>query len=114
MSVILLDNKLRFNDLIYLTLVAIIAGASPLDLRKGVVVGGEYKQLSPKKIVWGAWVAQSVKHPPSAQVMIPGPWNGAPSWAPCLARSLLLPSSDPLHCLCPSSLMLSRSLSSKK
>ena len=38
-----------------------------------------------------AWVAQSVKCLPSAQVMISGSWDRAPCWAPCSARSLLLP-----------------------
>ena len=28
---------------------------------------------------------------PSAQVVIPGFWDQAPCWAPCSARSLLLP-----------------------
>ena len=30
-----------------------------------------------------AWVAQSVKHLPSAQVMIPGSWDRVLHWAPC-------------------------------
>jgi len=38
-----------------------------------------------------AWVAQSVKHLPLAQVMIPGSWDGALHPAPCSAESLLLP-----------------------
>ena len=38
-----------------------------------------------------AWVAQTIKHLPLAQVMIPGPWNPAPHWGPCSAGSLLLP-----------------------
>ena len=33
----------------------------------------------------------SVKHLPSAQVMIPGSWDQAPRQAPCLVGSLLLP-----------------------
>ena len=36
------------------------------------------------------WVAQSVKHLPSAQVMISGSWDGVPHRAPCSAESLLL------------------------
>ena len=45
-----------------------------------------------KKICFqGAWVAQSVKHLPSAQVMIPGSWDWAPHWAPCSGGTLLLP-----------------------
>ena len=39
----------------------------------------------------GAWVTQSVKHLPSAQVMIPGSWDRAPHQAPCSAGRLLLP-----------------------
>ena len=39
---------------------------------------------------WGAWVAQLVKHLPSAQVMIPESWDQALHWVPCSARSLLL------------------------
>ena len=34
------------------------------------------------KHFWGTWVAYSGKHPPVAQVMILGFWDGAPSWAP--------------------------------
>jgi len=40
--------------------------------------------------VWGAWVARSVKHLPSAQVMISGSWDGARHQASCSAGSLLL------------------------
>ena len=39
----------------------------------------------------GAWVAQLVEHLPSAQVMIPGSWDGAWCQALCSAGSLLLP-----------------------
>ena len=38
----------------------------------------------------GAWVAQMVKCLPSAQVVIPGSWDGAPHRAPCSAGRLLL------------------------
>ena len=44
----------------------------------------------------GTWVAQWVKPPPSAQVMISGSWDRAPRWAPCLAGSLLPPLSLPV------------------
>ncbi|CAD7677121.1 unnamed protein product [Nyctereutes procyonoides] len=44
----------------------------------------------------GAWVAQSVKPLPSAQVMIPGSWDRAPHGTPCSAGSLLLPLPFPL------------------
>ena len=39
----------------------------------------------------GAWVAQSVKHLLSAQVMIPVSWDRAPHRALCSAGSLLPP-----------------------
>ena len=39
----------------------------------------------------GAWVAQSVKLLPLAQVMIPGSWNWAQHQGPCSAGSLFLP-----------------------
>ena len=41
--------------------------------------------------LWGAWGAWSVKHLPSAQVMILGFWDQVPCPAPCsLGRLLLL------------------------
>ena len=60
------------------------------------------------------WVAQSVKHLPSAQVMISGSWDGALHQAPCSVGSLilLLPLQLPLFML-PFSLSLSLSLSLK-
>ena len=49
----------------------------------------------------GTWVAQLVKHLPSAQVMISREsWDRAPCWALCSAGSLLLPLPLPLPCLC--------------
>ena len=39
---------------------------------------------------WDAWVAQSVKHLPLAQVMILGSWDRAPCWAPCSVWSVLV------------------------
>ena len=53
-------------------------------------------------------MAHLVKRLPSAQVMIPGSWDGALGQAPCSAGSLLLP----LPLLLPS-LVLSLSLSNK-
>ena len=44
----------------------------------------------------GSWVAQWVSHLPLAQIMIPGPWDGAPNRAPCSGGALLLPLSLPL------------------
>ena len=51
----------------------------------------EYCVLSNKKISWGAWVAQPVEHPTSAQVMI-CLWVRALRWALCwqLRASILL------------------------
>ena len=48
-------------------------------------------KMTPTFRFWGTWLVQSVKHLPSAQVMIPGSWDGAPHWASCSAGSLLLP-----------------------
>ena len=42
-------------------------------------------------IMGGAWVVQSVKHLPLAQVMIPRSWDRVPHQAPCSVESLLLP-----------------------
>ena len=41
--------------------------------------------------LWGTWVAQSVKHLPLAQVLIPGSWDRAPNLVLCSVESLLLP-----------------------
>ena len=41
--------------------------------------------------IWGAWVAQLVKHLPSTQVMVSGSWDQVPHQAPFSAGSLLLP-----------------------
>ena len=43
-----------------------------------------------KIMVRGTWVAQLVKHMPSAQVMISGSWDQALHWAQCSMGSLLL------------------------
>ena len=50
-------------------------------------------------ILESAWVAQLVKHLPSAQVMIPRSWNQALGRAPCSVGSLLLPLLFPLPVL---------------
>ena len=42
-----------------------------------------------KESFWGTWVAQSVKHLPLAQVMIPGSWDPALHQAPLLLPLLL-------------------------
>jgi len=53
----------------------------------------------------GTWVAQSVKHLPSAQVMISGSQDRVPHQAPSSVGSLLLPLPLPL-CLLVLSLSL--------
>ena len=63
---------------------------------------------------WGAWVAQLVKHLPSAQILIPGVLGLSPTW-----RSLLRRGGCFSLCLCPSphhicSLCLSQIKSFKK
>ena len=60
----------------------------------------------------GTWVAQSVKHLPLAQVMIPGSWDQAPHWAPFSEGSLLLPLPLPLPAA-PPAYVLSLSQSNK-
>ena len=56
----------------------------------------------------GAWVAQSIRHLLSAQVMITGSWDQVQSQAPCSGKSLLLPL--PL-CLCADAHLCTLSLS---
>ena len=65
----------------------------------------EFSVTTSKAYSRGTWVAQSVKHLPSAQIMILGSWNRALHWAPCSERGLLLPL-FPTHAL-----LLSLSLS---
>ena len=66
----------------------------------------------------GAWVAQSVKHLPSAQIMISGSWDQVLYQAPYSMESLLL--SLPLHnypqhfCALSLSLSLNKILKKKK
>ena len=60
----------------------------------------------------GAWVAQSVKWPTSAQVMISGSMSSSPASGSVLTvRILFLPLSLPLPHLCVCALSLSFSLS---
>ena len=55
--------------------------------------GAEYLQSTLKRFqikmyaYWGAWVAQSVKRLPLAQVMIPGSWDRVPQWGVCFSLS---------------------------
>ena len=56
----------------------------PKDLQEPINIGWT-------EIGLGAWVAQSIKHLPSAQVMIPGSWDRALHQAPCSVGGLLLP-----------------------
>ena len=57
----------------------------------GIMAKGAKVLLKTSAFPWDAWVTQSVKHLPLAQVMIPGSWDRALHGAPCLAGSLLLP-----------------------
>ena len=59
---------------------------------------------------WDDWVAQLVKHLPSAQVMIPESPDQVPHPAPCSAGSLFLPlPATPPTCARSRSLLLSLS-----
>ena len=62
-----------------------------------------------KKIFSGTWVAQLVRHLPSAWVMIPESWDQTPHQAPCSVGSLPLP----ILLLPPHTLSLARSLTNK-
>ena len=48
---------------------------------------GERHLWTGSNLPWGAWVAQSVKHLPLAQVMISGSWDQSPHQAPCSVLS---------------------------
>ena len=63
---------------------------SCFSIIKGHIFSSKLKQKKKVTPFWGAWVAQLVKRLSSAQVMIPGSWDGAPCWAPCSAWSLVL------------------------
>ena len=47
---------------------------------------------------WDAWVAESVKHLPLAQIMIPGSWDGAPCRGSLLSGEPASPSATPPAC----------------
>ena len=64
---------------------SMVLDSSGLEPRREVKT--KYKNIKKR----GAWVAPSVKHLTSAQIMIPKSWDQAPCWAPCSAGSLLLP-----------------------
>ena len=53
-----------------------------------------------KEPFWGTWVAQLVKHLPSARVMISGSWDGVLHLALLSRESASLSSSAPPHCSC--------------
>ena len=92
------------------------------ERHRSVLEAGRGKRLNPipnwrqkrnsLKLQWrGAWVAQWVKHPPSAQVMILGSWDGA-----LYLASWLLPLSlSPSHShLCLSNKILKKKKSSSE
>ena len=63
---------------------------------------------------WGTWVAQSVEHPTSAQVMISQSVSSSLALGSMLTTQSLEPASDFVSSLCPSSARsLSLSLSQK-
>ena len=51
---------------------------------------------SKSTVIWGAWVAQSVKHPTLAQVMISRSVNSSPVSGSVLTAQSLEPVSDPV------------------
>lgn len=57
-----------------------------------------------KDFIFRGNLGGSVRHLLLAQVMIPVSWDRVPSWAPCSARCLLLPSPyiapPPFFCSC--------------
>ena len=59
---------------------------------------------------WGIWVAQSVRHLPSAQVLNPGSWDQDPRW---LSSLLSGESASPSPSAPPTPLLYSLSLSLK-
>ena len=56
--------------------------------------------MNEKGHFWGAWVAQSVKHLPLAQVIIPGCWDQDPSLGSLLSGESIssTPSAPPSIC----------------
>ena len=68
-----------------------------------------------KSSIWGAWVAQSVKPPTSAQVMISWPVSSSPASGSVLTAQSLEPASDSVspHLSAPPLLMLCLCLKNK-
>ena len=68
--------------------------------------------------MWGAWVAQSVKRPTSAQVVISQFMGSSPAWSSVLTAQSLEPASDsvspPLSAPPPLMLSLSQKTNIKK
>ena len=70
----------------------------------GIIPLGVFWRIEFKNVFLDAWVAQSVKHPTLAQVMISGPWV-QPHIGSVLTAQSLEPASDsvsPSLSLCPS------------
>ena len=61
-----------------------------MDVTKKEKVMHNLEGLFKHSLCGGTWVAQSVKHLLSPQIMIPGSWDQAPFWTPCSFGSLLL------------------------
>ena len=83
-----------------------------------LILALDTKEISKQQVLKitsrSTWVAQSVKRRPLIQIMIPGSWDGAPSWALCSEGSLpfpLLPLCALSHHLCH---YLCQSLSNKQ
>ncbi|XP_045664595.1 ubiquitin-conjugating enzyme E2 variant 3 isoform X4 [Ursus americanus] len=83
-----------------------VVGGGELGIACTLAISAKVYIISKRVLVWGTWVAQSVKRLPSAQAMISGSWDQALHWAPCSGWSLLLPIPLPLPLL-----VRSRSLS---
>ena len=64
-------------------------------------------------IIWDAWVAQLVKHPTLAQVMISQFVSSSPALGSVLTAQSLKPASDSVSPLCPPPLARVRALKNK-
>ena len=110
--------SLSYNSYLYFTDAMCLVIQTPALLHTGYVTLGNFLSLSQSFLIgkkcelrnlisqgccknlmrWGTWVAQSVKHLPSAQVMIPASWDRTPwiptEWGACFSlpfSPLMLP-----------------------
>ena len=70
-----------------------------------------YQSLVLKTKSWGAWVAQLLEYPTSAQVMISRFVSSSPVWDSVLTAQSLEPASDSVCLSLPASPLLTRALS---